>query len=91
MIAIMGDKGDSSRRIRPYARQHGSRSTIRRQRNECRTGPCNRALYRLRHRIERLVNRCQQFRRWATRDEKGAANDKAMWLITATLLGLTVI
>ena len=69
---IIGDKGYSSRRIRRYARQHGIRMSIPRKRNEGRTGPFNRALYRLRNRIERLINRCKQFRRIATRDEKRA-------------------
>jgi hypothetical protein len=41
---IIGDKGYSRRRIRRYARQHGIRMTIPRQRNEGRTGPFNRAL-----------------------------------------------
>jgi len=31
-------------------------------------------LYRLRNRLERLITRCKQFRRLATRDEKRAAN-----------------
>jgi len=83
---IVGDKGYSSRRIRRDARQHGIRITIPRKRNEGRTGPFDRALYRLRHRIERLINRCKQFRRLATRDEKRAANYQAMWLIAATIL-----
>ena len=85
---IIGDKGYSSRRIRRYARQHGIRVTIPRKQNECHKGPFNRALYRLRNRIERLVNRCKQFRRLATRYEKRAANYRAMWLIGATILWL---
>jgi transposase len=83
---IRGDKGYSSRRIRRYARPHGIRITIPRQRNEGRTGPFDRARSRLRNRIERLINRCQQCRRLATRDEKRAANYYAMWLIAATIL-----
>jgi transposase len=85
---VVGDKGYSSRHLRQYARQHGIRITIPRQQNECHKGPFNRAIYRLRHRIERLVNRCKQFRRLATRDEKRAANYRAMWLIGATILWL---
>jgi len=85
---VVGDQGYSSGKIRPYARQHGIRITIPRKQNACRQGPFNRALYRLRHRIERLVNRCQQFRRLATRFEKRAANYQAMWLIAATVLWL---
>ena len=88
---IMGDKGYSSRRIRPYARQHGIRMTIPRTRTERRPGPFDRAMYRLRHRIERLINRCKQFRRLATRDEKRAAYYKAMWLIAATILWLRIL
>ena len=82
----MGDQGYSSRRIRRYARQHGIRITIPRKRNEGRTGPFNRALYRLRNRMERLINRCTQFRRLATRDEKRAVYYQAMGLIAATIL-----
>ena len=85
---VVGDKGYSSGKIRRYARQHGIRITIPRKQNECRTGPFDRATYRLRNRIERLVNRCKQFRRLATRDEKCAANYRAMWLIAATVLWL---
>jgi transposase len=83
---VVGDKGYSSRQIRQYARQHGIRITIPRKQNECRTGPFDRAIYRLRHRIERLINRCKQFRRLATRYEKRAAYYQAMWLIAATIL-----
>jgi transposase len=48
----------------------------------------NRAIYRLRERVERLINRLKQNRRLATRYEKCAANYRAMWLIAATLLWL---
>jgi transposase len=88
---ILGDKGYSSQRIRRYARQHGIQITIPRKRNEGRTGPFNRALYRLRNRIERLINRGKPCRRLATRYEKRAANYKAMWLIAATILWLGVL
>jgi hypothetical protein len=40
----------------------------------------------LRYRIERLINRCKQFRHLATRYEKRAANYQAIWLIAAILL-----
>jgi transposase len=83
---IIGDQGYSSWRIRQYARQHGLRITIPRQRTERRTGPFDRAMYRLRNRIERLSNRGKQCLRLATRDEKRAASYQAMWLIAATIL-----
>jgi transposase len=88
---LVGDKGYSSRNIRQYARQHGIRITIPRRVNEHRTGPFNRAIYRQRNKIERLVNRCKQFRRLATRYEKRAANYRAMWHIAATLLWLACL
>jgi transposase len=84
----VGDTGYSSGKSRQYARQHGIRITIPRKQNESHKGPFNRALYRLRNRIERFVNRCKQFRRLATRYEKRAANYQAMWLIAATVLWL---
>ncbi len=48
-------------------------------------------LYRTRNQIERLVNRFKQFRHLATRYEKRTENYRAMWLIAASLLWLTVI
>lgn len=85
---VAGDKADSSRKIRQYLRQHGIRITIPRKQNEHRTGPFDRAIYRLRERVERLINRLKQHRRLATRYEKRAANYRAMWVIAATLLWL---
>jgi transposase len=85
---VAGDKAYSSRKIRQYLRRHGIRITIPHRQNECRTGPFDRALYRLRERVERLINRLKQNRRLATRYEKRAANYRAMWLIAATLLWL---
>jgi len=64
------------------------RLTMSRKQNACRTGPFHRALYRLRERVERLMNRLKQHRRLATRYEKGTENYRAMWLIAATLLWL---
>jgi transposase len=49
-----------------------------RQQNEYRPGPFARALYRLRARVERLINGLKQHRRLATRYEKGAANYRAL-------------
>jgi len=85
---VGGDKGYRSHQIRQYLKRRGIRTTIPRQRNECRTGPFDRAVYRQRYQIERLINRLKQFRRLATRYEKRAENFRAMWLIAATLLWL---
>jgi transposase len=85
---VVGDKGYSSGAIRRYARQHGMRVTIPRKRNERRRGPFDRAAYRGRNRVERLIGRCKQFRRLATRYEKRAENYRAMWVLAALLLWL---
>ena len=85
---MMGDKAYSSGKIRAYLRTHGIRITIPHKVNEHRSGPFDRAIYRLREQVERLINRLKQNRRVATRYEKCAANYRAMWLIAATLLWL---
>jgi transposase len=85
---VIGDKGYSARWIRRSLRRRGIRITIPRKRTECRSGPFDRAVYRTRNRIERLINRCKQCRRLATRYEKRAVNYRAMWLIAMSLLWL---
>ena len=85
---VVGDKGYSSRKIRAYLRRRGMRYTIPRKVNERRTGPFDRASYRLRNRVERLINRLKQFRRLATRYEKRAENYHGMWVLAAILLWL---
>ena len=83
---LVGDKGYSSGKIRRYARRRGINVTIPRKRNERRRGPFDRAAYRARNLVERLIGRCKQFRRLATRYEKRAENYRAMWVIAALLL-----
>ena len=67
-------------------RRRGIRYTIPRKHNEHRTGPFDRSLYRLRHRVERLINRCKQYRSLATRYEKLAESYRALWVIAAIIL-----
>ena len=85
---VCGDKGYSSRKIRSYLQRRGIRYTIPRKRNERRTGPFDKVLYRLRNRVERAINRLKQFRRIATRYEKKGENDLAMLHIGSILLWL---
>ena len=84
---IAGDKAYSSRQIRQWLRQHGIRVTIPHKQNE-RRGPFSKELYKLRARIEQLINRLKQFRRIATRYEKRADNYLGMVTIGAILLYL---
>ena len=62
--------------------------TIARRRDETRTEPLNRALYKERNCIERLIGRLKQFRRVATRYEKRAVNFLAMVTLAALMLWL---
>lgn len=82
---ISGDKAYSSGEIRRYLRRRGIRITIPRKKDERRSGPFDREVYRARNLIERLINRLKQFRRVATRYEKRAANYEAMVTIAAIM------
>lgn len=83
---VTGDEAYSSGKIRRYCRRRKIRITIPRRENECRKGPFDRAIYRTRNRVERMINRFKQFRRLATRYEKRAENYRAMWIIAPILL-----
>lgn len=83
---VVGDKAYSSHKIRDYLKGHRIQPTIAHRSNEKRTEPFDRAAYRERNRVERLINRLKQFRRVATRYEKRAENYLAMVLIASILL-----
>ncbi len=75
MRVLWRDQGRGSRtigiaEIRGACRRRG----IPHRRGECRTGPFDRAVYRLRARVERTINRCKEFRSLATRYDKHAAS-----------------
>ena len=50
---VVGDKGYSSRENRQYLRRRGMRLTIPRKKNERRRGRFDKAIYRMRNRVER--------------------------------------
>ncbi len=83
---VVGDKGYTGRARRAYLRRRGIRYTIARLRSERRTGPFDRAVYRLRARVECLSNRCKQYRSLATRYDKRAVSYRALWTIAMTIL-----
>ena len=85
---VVGDKCYTGRARRAYCRRRGSRYTIPRRRDERRTGPFDRAIYRRRHRVENLIARCKQYRSLATRFDKRAASYRALWTIAMILLWL---
>ena len=85
---ICADKGYAKGVVRRYLRRLGIRITIARRSNEHRGGAFDRAIYRSRNLIERLINRLKQFRRVATRYEKRAENYQAMLTLAAIKIWL---
>ena len=85
---VVGDKGYTGRRRRAYCRRRGIRHTIARRRDERRTGPFDRAVYRLRHKVENLIARCKQYRSLATRYDKRGESYRTLWVIAMTILWL---
>jgi transposase len=85
---VAGDKAYSSQRIRRWLRQHGIRVTIPPKANERRRGAFDKQLYKLRAKVEQLINRLKQFRRIATRYEKRGDNYLGMVTLGAILLYL---
>src|SRR5215207_4507725 len=60
---IVGDKGYSFKKIRLYLRRKNINYTIARKSNQTRSGPFDKAIYRGRNRVERLINRLKHNRR----------------------------
>jgi transposase len=85
---ICADKGYAKGVVRRYLRRRGIRITIARRTNEHRGGAFDRAIYRTRNLVERLINRLKHFRRVATRYEKRAENYEAMLKLAAIKIWL---
>ncbi len=88
---IVADRSYSNERIRSWLRRRKVRAVIpRTSRERKRRGrrPLDRALYKERNRIERLVARLKQFRRIATRYEKTAESYLGMLTLAAILVWL---
>ena len=85
---LAADKAYSSGQVRRYLRRRGISAVIPRKSNERRAPRFDRATYRARNRVERLINRLKQYRRVATRYEKLAVNYLAMVTIAAILIWL---
>ena len=83
-----GDKGYSSPTARGRLRSRHIRAVIPSKSNQRRQPNFDRAAYRRRNRVERLINRLKRFRRIATRYEKSAANYLAMGTFGMILLWL---
>ncbi len=85
---VVGDKGYSSPAARRYLKGRRIGGVIPTKTDEDPDPAFDRAAYRERNVVERLINRLKQWRRIATRYEKRAANYRAMLTIAAILLWL---
>ena len=89
---LVGDKGYSDPTVRRLLARRGVRAVIPRRSDQRpsdgRHRLFDRATYRERNRVERLINRLKQRRRVATRSERRAAHYLAMVAIAAALLWL---
>jgi transposase len=83
---VVGDKGYTGQARRGYCRRRGIRYTIPRRRDERHRGRFDRATYRLRNQVERLINRCKQYRSLATRYDKRAESYRALWVLAMIIL-----
>ena len=87
-LRLAGDKAYSSPTARRRLRGRGITPVIPTKSNERRNPRFDRAAYRQRNRIERLINQLKQSRRIATRYEKRAVNYHAMLTLGMILLWL---
>ena len=85
---MVGDKGYSSPTARRRLRRRGIRPVIPTKVDQRHQPAFDRAAYRERNKVERLINRLKQSRRIATRYEKRAANYLAMITIGMVMIWL---
>jgi transposase len=85
---VAGDKGYSSSAVRQYLKKRRIGAVIPIKSNEAPDPGFDRAAYRERNVVERLINRLKQWRRIATRYEKRAGNYHAMLTVACLLLWL---
>jgi transposase len=85
---VAGDKGYASRKARAEVRRRGIRPVIPAKKDERPDPRFDRAAYRERNKVERLINRLKQHRAIATRYEKLASHYQALLTIACILLWL---
>ena len=85
---MAGDKSYSSLAVRRYLKSREIKAVIPTKTGQAPDPAFDRAAYRERNVVERLINRLKQWRRVATRYEKRATNYLAMLTVAAILLWL---
>ena len=85
---VAGDKGYSSPTIRRYLKTRRIGVVTPTRADQAQDPAFDRATYRERNVVERLINRLKQWRRIATRYEKRASTYQAMLTVAAILLWL---
>jgi transposase len=78
---LAGDKGYSYPRIRRWCRRRRIAAVIPTRSNQARDGHFDKARYRQRNIIERVIGWYKEYRALGTRHEKLAVNYVALWLV----------
>jgi transposase len=78
---LAGDKGYSYPRIRRWCRRRRIEAVIPTRKDQPRDGDFDKARYRQRNIIERVIGWYKEYRSLGTRHEKLAVNYVALWLI----------
>lgn len=87
---VVGDKGYSYPHIRRYLRRRGIRITIPRRKDQHRGGSFDRAIYKSRNVVERMINRLKNYRRLATRYDKLGETFRTLWVIGFIIMWASV-
>ena len=87
---VVGDKGYSYPHIRRYLRRRGIRITIPGRKEQHRGGSFDKANYKTRNVVERMIRRLKNYRRLATRYDKSVGSFRTLWVIGFIIMWASV-